>query len=86
MSLKAVHKMLIKLTTKETIKSRSKFPLIFQDIYNKVIDSIDNESNETIINNSKYAPQVIIKLIENFMPYCFIWASFVLFGLLLLIN
>jgi hypothetical protein len=68
---------------KETIKSRSKFTLIFRNIYDKVIDSLENEANDSIINNTKYAPQVIIKLLENFMPYCFIWASFVLFGLLI---
>jgi hypothetical protein len=54
-----------------TIKGRSPFTKIFFDIYSAIKDSSESPAEV----NPNYNPKIIIFLLENYMPYCFIWAS-----------
>jgi hypothetical protein len=70
------------LTTKETLKSLSPFTQIFVAIKTAVallLVSNDKE-NDDLEPNAMYCPHIIDWLLEFYMPFCFIWASFSLKG------
>lgn len=69
---------------KSSIKSASPFTQHFHQIFVEVERGLNQiETNQESIENIEqinpyYAPQFIDLLNSRFMPYCFIWASFVL--------
>ena len=67
-----------KQKTKTTIKENSPFTKNFLLIRDNVCLSID--ANDLIAQNLNYNfnRAIIEHLLDNYMPYCFIWASFVL--------
>ena len=54
----------------ESIKSRSPFTSVFNDLFNSF------KYDEGEIANEFYNPQAVTLLLKKYMPYCFIWSSF----------
>lgn len=66
-------------TKESSIKAASPFTAHFQNIYLQVTEQIEQTpvtSNATL--NKYHLPEFVYLLNSRFMPYCFIWASFVL--------
>lgn len=65
-----------------TIKDSTPFNKHFKSVYDKVLKQLDRSNqNDTSLNeNIYYCERFVNHLLDQFMPYCFIWASFVLNG------
>jgi len=62
---------------KRTIKESSPFTQIFYDIYKKCLLEITSEEDHTSLPTNKYYfPSFIEKILDEQLPYCFLWASF----------
>ncbi len=68
---------------KSSIKSSSPFTKHFNDIFDNILNNINHhntkQKDKTNANNY-YNESFCYHLLENFMPYCFIWSSLVLNG------
>lgn len=71
----------------DSIKFCSPFAKIFKDVYEKVSAEVLFETNGGD-SNCLYCPKLIELLLDNYMPYCFMWSGFVLrdTGLARLVN
>jgi len=70
--------------TKISIKEKSPFTIIFRNLYKNLeneMSKFDDFSLNSNTDNNYYQQNLIEFLLEKFMPYCFIWASFSLRGL-----
>ncbi|CAF1024447.1 unnamed protein product [Brachionus calyciflorus] len=70
--------------TKTSIKEKSPFTIIFRNLYKNLeneMSKFDDFSLNSNTDNNFYQQNLIEFLLEKFMPYCFIWASFSLRGL-----
>jgi hypothetical protein len=62
---------------KRTIKESSPFTQVFNDIYNKCLIDISSENEHgTMSTNKYYFPSFIEKILDEQLPYCFLWARF----------
>jgi hypothetical protein len=61
-----------------TLKSLSPFTSIFITINNSTSESLDQCKDDTATTNKFYCPEIIQFLLDQFMPYCYLWASFAL--------
>jgi hypothetical protein len=70
----------IKKIKKDSIKNSSPFTPIFTEIYESTRKRLEkvNMKNSTRKLNNYYCPTYIQFLLDKYMPYCFIWSSFVL--------
>jgi hypothetical protein len=60
----------------QSLKSMSPFTQVFILIRNAVRLFVSSNDNDNLKPNSLFAPEIIEWLLESYMPYCFIWASF----------
>ena len=63
----------------KSIKSQSKFGRKFREVFDNFKMSCENE--ESSAQNSLYFPDFLIFLLDNYLPYIFIWAGYSLKGL-----
>ncbi len=71
--------------TKRPIKDASPFSTIFEDLYEKCLKEVEDQTikldKSKARKNKYYSLEFLKKLLSDYMPYCFIWASFSFEGL-----
>lgn len=60
----------------KTIRENSPFTSIFENLYEEIVFKIQANIQNDKEANSKYNAKLIHFILKNYMPYCFIWASF----------
>jgi hypothetical protein len=67
---------------KRTIKESSPFTQIFYEIYNRCLTDISSENESSRQPTNKYYFRSYIeKILDEHLPYCFLWGSFAFQGL-----
>lgn len=62
---------------KRTIKEKSQFTKVFYKIYERCSSEVKSENeNSSLPANKYFFPAYIEKLLDQHLPYCFLWASF----------
>jgi hypothetical protein len=63
-----------------TLKAKSPFTSVFVSIKNTAVDNLADQCDDTekLLKNKFYCPEIIEFLLDQYMPYCFVWASFAL--------
>lgn len=63
---------------KKSIKEASPFTQIFENIKQNIISELMTNEFSILEENEQFMPFLVKHLLDNFMPYSFIWASFTL--------
>jgi hypothetical protein len=62
---------------KRTIKEKSPFTKVFCKIYERCVSELKNENENSSFGVNKYFfPAYVEKLLDEHLPYCFLWSSF----------